>query len=131
VEGGKAYALNRRFLCPLRSSWLSQTAALSHLINFLPILSTPSSKSITPQQPAYSSPHLRSVLRFILFPTPSTRGGSLEFSIPLSDEAQEEELEEGVERGLEVEDDVVEEFGNVMEEKRDFRWAVFREIRSV
>jgi hypothetical protein len=40
-------------------------------------------------------------------------------------------LEEGVERGLEVEDDVVEEFGNVMEEKRDFRWAVFREIRSV
>lgn len=112
-----------------------QSAGFTHLLALLPVLShSSSSASTSSRPPSYSSPHLRSLVRFLLFPTPSTRGGSIAFTIVDEDADEEDEVERlmsGDDKGLDVEDDIVELMGAAMEDKRDLRWGVYRESSSV
>lgn len=70
------------------------------------------------------------MLQPFLFPTPSTRGGSEEFSIAEDDDEEADDDDEVV-KGLQVQADMVEKLGQTMGKNRDIKWAVYREVSCV
>lgn len=111
----------------------AQAAGLANLVGLLPALSpvptavTSAASSSSNPQPVYPANHLRALLQPFLFPSPSMRGGSEEFS--LVDENDEDD--EDVIKGMQVEADMVEKLGQTMEKNRDVKWAVYREVSCV
>jgi hypothetical protein len=102
-----------------------QLAAFNNLTALLPLLAQLPASSSRP--PSYPVVHLRQIVKFILFPTPSARGGEGEYAIATErapDAADDDD-------SLEGETDVFEAMGKLMEDKRDIRWGVYREARYV
>lgn len=111
----------------------AQAAGLANLLGLLPALSpvptasTSDASSSSNPQPQYPTNHLRALLQPFLFPSPSMRGGSEEFSlVDEDDDDDEDEI-----KGMQVEADMVEKLGQTMEKNRDIKWAVYREVSCV
>ncbi|CDZ97910.1 Predicted nucleolar protein involved in ribosome biogenesis [Phaffia rhodozyma] len=100
-----------------------RSAALTHLLSFLPLLAPINDLNLK-STPFYPASYIRQLVKFLLLPTPSTRGASTLYSI------SQEGVSDGM-QGLSVENDVLEKVVSLMEEKKDVRWSILKEISVV